>query len=181
MEVRPLIKQSHFEVIQQMIAANLIQNKDLSAQKNDGFLIANYTKDALKKFHKICPILLAIDTNEVIGYVIVGNEKSVGIDPIVDAMIKEGENQVEGTDLPIPNKHIFVIQVCVKKSYRKKGVFQKLYASLILKYKNTHDLILTEVVSHNYLSLRAHKRFGFKTLHLQNDASHPHFMLCLRI
>ena len=34
-----------------------------------------------------------------------------------------------------------------------------------MKYKNTHDLILTEVVSHNYLSLRAHKRFGFKTLH----------------
>ena len=91
MEVRPLINQSHFEVIQQMITANLIQNKDLSAQKNDGFLIANYTKDALKKFHKICPILLAIDTNEVIGYVIVGNEKSVGIDPIVDAMIKEGK------------------------------------------------------------------------------------------
>lgn len=181
MEVRPLINQSHFEVIQQMITANLIQNKDLSAQKNDGFLIANYTKDTLKKFHKICPILLAIDTNEVIGYVIVGNEKSVGIDPIVDAMIKEGKNQVEGTDLTITNKHIFVIQVCVKKAYRKKGVFQKLYASLILKYKNTHDLILTEVVSHNYLSLRAHKRFGFKTLHLQNDASHPHFMLCLRI
>ena len=181
MQIKPLTKAIHFEIIQQMIASNLIQNVDSNSQENEGFLIANFTKDTLKKFNEICPILLAIDTNEVIGYVIVGNEKSVGIEPIVDAMIKEAKNQAEGTDLPILNKHIFVIQVCVKKAYRKKGVFQKLYASLILKYKNTHDLILTEVVSHNKLSLKVHQRFGFRKLHLKNEASHPHFMLCLRI
>ena len=181
MQIKPLTKPNHFEIIQQMIASNLIQNIDRNAQENEGFLIANFTKDALKKFHEICPILLAMERNEVLGYVIVGNEKSVGIDPIIDAMIKEGKNQVEGTDLPMSNKHIFVIQACVKKAHRKKGVFRQLYASLIAKYKNTHGLILTEVVSHNKRSLKAHQQLGFETLHFQNETSHSHFMLCLRI
>ena len=180
-QIKPLTSKNHFEFIQQMINDNLIQRVDRSVQEKEGFLIANFDKDALKKFHEVCPILLAMERNEVLGYVIVGNEKSVGIDPIIDAMIKEGKNQVEGTDFPSSNKYIFVVQVCVKKAYRKKGVFQQLYATLISKHKNTHSLILTEVLSHNKRSLLAHQRLGFEILHSGNKENFSKLMLCLTI
>ena len=181
MQVEILTKEAHFEVIEQMITDNLIKNVAQSKQESEGFLIANFTRKALKKFNAVCPILLAIQEDEVLGYVIVGTKNSRGIHPVIDSMISDSEKVVEITSLASSDKHLFVIQVCVDSSQRKKGFFQQLYTSLIEKYKNSYKLIITEVVSHNRRSLNAHKRMGFEVIQLQKGGDYPHLMMCLRI
>ena len=74
MQVEILTKEDHFEVIEQMITDNLIKNVAQSKQESEGFLIANYTREVLKKFNAVCPILLAIQEDEVRGYMI-GHKK----------------------------------------------------------------------------------------------------------
>ena len=181
MQINLLTKDAHFEVIEQMIANNLIENIDLREQESQGFLIANFTKEELKKFNAICPILLAIQGDEVLGYVIVGTEKSKGIHPVIDSMISDSKKALGKPSLPSSDRHIFIIQVCVDSSHRKKGVFKQLYTSLIEKYKKTYKLIITEVVTRNKRSFVAHERMGFEVIRSQNGIDHPHLMVCLRI
>ena len=181
MQVESLSKEIHFEAIEQMIADNLIKNIAQSKQESEGFLIANFTRKALKKFNAVCPILLAIQEGEVLGYVIVGTKNSRGIHPVIDSMISDSEKVAEMPSFASSDKYIFIIQVCVDSSQRKKGVFQQLYASLIEKYKYDYKLIVTEVVSHNKRSLNAHKRMGFEVIQFQKGEDYPHLMICLRI
>ena len=64
-------------------------------------------------------------------------------------------------------KYIAMGQICVDKSYRKKGIFRGMYTFYRNQLQNEYDCLITEVATENKRSLQAHKSIGFKILKTQ--------------
>ena len=55
-------------------------------------------------------------------------------------------------------------QICIDKNYRGKGLFEILYQKHKSEYSKKYQLLITEISTSNYLSIRAHEKIGFKTI-----------------
>jgi L-amino acid N-acyltransferase YncA len=64
-------------------------------------------------------------------------------------------------------------QVCVGRSQRGTGLFDKLYTSYREEYASTHDFAITSIALSNYRSMAAHQRVGFKVIHTFKDSIQP--------
>ena len=61
-------------------------------------------------------------------------------------------------------------QICIDKAYRGKKIFDLLYEGHKEYFMNQYDLLVAEVSTSNYRTLKAHKRIGFKTIYTYRDA-----------
>jgi hypothetical protein len=62
-------------------------------------------------------------------------------------------------------------QICIAEGYRGLGIFDGLYRTMAVEYRDRYDFTITEVAARNTRSLRAHARAGFQTLQLYADAT----------
>ena len=61
-------------------------------------------------------------------------------------------------------------QVCIDKDYRGKGIFNILFQKHKEVYSNAYELLVTEISTSNYRSLKAHEKIGFTTIYTYSDA-----------
>lgn len=68
--------------------------------------------------------------------------------------------------LVLPKNTAFMVmgQICIDTTYRKKGVFRKLYEAMETAVRPEFNSIITEVDAKNTRSLNAHYAIGFKDL-----------------
>jgi len=140
---------------------NMISVLSKQEMLKEGFITVGHTLEILEKMNRVSPHIIAKDGAKVIGYALVmlrsfRNEIAV-LRPMFDA-----------ADLLLPKLNYVVMgQVCIAKSYRKKGVFKGMYAYYKEQLKNDYDCLFTEVASANQRSIEAHKAIGFNVLKTQ--------------
>lgn len=150
------------EELHQILAlqkANLPISLSSEEKKQEGFLTVHHEFDILKRMNDVCPHIIAVDKNVLVGYTLCMDPKFGEEIEILKPMFAE----IEKIQMPFKT-YIIMGQVCVAKEYRKQGVFRKLYTKMKEITSPEYHAIITEVDSENSRSLEAHYAIGFKTL-----------------
>lgn len=152
----------------------------LSQEEKDqqGFVTIQHNLAQLETMHKIAPHVLAKENDQVVGYVLAMTLASKEVVPLMVPLF-ENFDQSEIGGKKITDYNLMVVgQVCVGKSQRGTGLFDKLYTEYREQYAATHDFAITSVALSNHRSLAAHQRVGFKILHSFQDSLHPWAIVC---
>jgi L-amino acid N-acyltransferase YncA len=152
----------------------------LSQEEKDqqGFVTIKHNLEQLQSMHSIAPHVLAIENEQVVGYVLAMTLASREVVPLMVPLFENFDQSEIGGKKITDYNPLVVGQVCVGKSQRGTGLFDKLYTEYREQYASTHDFSITSVALSNYRSLAAHQRVGFKILHTFQDSLHPWAIVC---
>lgn len=152
----------------------------LSQEEKDkqGFVTIQHNLDQLQSMHSVAPHVLAKEKDQVVGYVLAMTLASRDLVPLMVPLFENFDQSEIGRKKVTDYNPMVVGQVCVGKSQRGTGLFDKLYTKYREQYASTHDFAITSVALSNYRSLAAHQRVGFKILHTFQDSLHPWAIVC---
>ena len=152
----------------------------LSQEEKDkqGFVTIQHNLDQLQSMHSVAPHVLAKEKDQVVGYVLAMTLASREVVPLMVPLFENFDQSEIGGKKVTDYNPMVVGQVCVGKSQRGTGLFDKLYTEYREQYADTHDFAITSVALSNYRSLAAHQRVGFKILHTFQDSLHPWAIVC---
>lgn len=124
---------------------------------HEGFVTVEHTYELLEQMNSVCAHIIAKDGNKVVGY-------ALSMDPIFKGEI--GVLQPMFEELEQRNILDFLVmgQICIAKSYRKQGIFRRLYTAMQDEYRLQYSHIITEVDAENKRSLAAHLAIGFENI-----------------
>lgn len=145
--------------------ANLAQGLTREEIQGQGFVTVKHSYDQLKKLNDYEKHIIVKDNEKVIGYVLAMTQQSKFDIPILIPMFDVFNNIMYASKKITDYNFIVIGQVCIEKSYRGQGIFDKCYNEYEKYYKDTYDFAITEIASTNIRSLNAHKRIGFKEIH----------------
>ena len=147
----------------------------LSQEEKDeqGFVTVPHTLGQLEIMHSIAPHVLAKENGQVVAYVLAMTLESRELVPLLTSLFDNFERLDLAGKKVTSYQPMVVGQVCVGKSQRGTGLFDKLYAAYREQYASTYDFAITSVALSNYRSLAAHQRIGFKIIHTFQDSLNP--------
>ena len=138
---------------------NLNQIVSSEEKEKEGFVTISHTLAILEKMNNLCPHIIAKDGHSIVGYALCMHPDYTNEITLLKSMFTE----IEATLDPKVN-FMTMGQVCIDISYRKQGIFRKLYAIMKTAIQPEFNTIITEVASNNTRSLQAHYAIGFKDL-----------------
>ena len=152
----------------------------LSQEERDeqGFVTIKHNLQQLQSMHSIAPHVLAKEKDKVVGYVLAMTLASRDVVPLMVPLFENFDQSEIGGKKVTDYNPMVVGQVCVGKSQRGTGLFDKLYTEYREQYAATYDFAITSVALSNHRSLAAHQRVGFKILHTFQDSLHPWAIVC---
>jgi ribosomal protein S18 acetylase RimI-like enzyme len=144
---------------------NLPQNISMQEAIEQGFLTVQHDFALLEKMNALAPSVIAQANDKVVGYCLAMLTHFQQDIPVLVPMFEIFQT-IDYQGKKLSNYAYLVMgQVCVSKDYRGQGIFDKLYEHLKDSYKNTYELMLTEVATRNTRSMRAHERVGLQNVH----------------
>lgn len=152
---------------------NLLNNLSQEEKNKQGFVTIQHNLAQLQAMHAIKPHVLAKEKDQVVGYVLAMTLASRDVVPLMIPLFENFDQSKIGGKKVTDYNPMVVGQVCVGKSERGTGLFDKLYTAYREQYASTHDFAITSVALSNHRSLAAHQRVGFKILHTFQDSLHP--------
>lgn len=152
----------------------------LSQEEKDeqGFVTVPHTLDQLETMHSLAPHVLAKENGKVVGYVLAMTLESRGLVPLLTSLFDNFDRLDLAGKKVTSYRPMVVGQVCVGKSQRGTGLFDKLYAAYREQYASTYDFAITSVALSNFRSLAAHQRIGFQIIHTFQDSLNPWAVVC---
>ena len=156
-----------------------LQRENLSAtlsqeeKDEQGFVTVPHTLGQLETMHSIAPHVLAKENGQVVGYALAMTLASRGVVPLLTSLFDNFEKLEIAGKKVTSYRPMVVGQVCVGKSQRGTGLFDKLYTAYKEQYAATYDFAITSIALSNYRSLAAHQRIGFKIIHTFQDSLNP--------
>jgi L-amino acid N-acyltransferase YncA len=148
----------------------ILSEEEKAAQ---GFVTIPHTLDQLEAMHCIAPHVLAKENEQVVGYVLAMTLASRSVVPMMTSLF-DNFDELEVAGKKVTSYRPMVVgQVCVGKSQRGTGLFDKLYTSYREQYASTHDFAITSIALSNYRSMAAHQRVGFQVIHTFEDSIQP--------
>ena len=138
---------------------NLPNHISASEKRKEGFVTVEHNFKLLKLMNNQQPHCIAKAGDQVIGYAL--------------CMTKNFRNEIdilapmfEKIDAVVSNSSSYMVmgQICISKTFRKKGVFRGLYQFMKTILQTEYDILITEVAAQNTRSLSAHYAIGFKDL-----------------
>ncbi|MGC1632470.1 MAG: GNAT family N-acetyltransferase [Gelidibacter sp.] len=151
--------------------ANLKINLSEQEIINDGFVTVNHDWETLKKLNSIESHVIAKDDEQIVGYVLAMTKQSKYDIPIIFPMFEEFDMIIYHGKLVSEYNYMVVGQVCVQKDYRGSGIFANCYDFYKKTFENRYDLCITEIAVTNQRSRTAHKKIGFKEIHIYKDST----------
>ncbi|MDC8002685.1 GNAT family N-acetyltransferase [Aureisphaera galaxeae] len=142
---------------------NLPQALSEDEQQAEGFVTVHHDFDLLKAMNDACPHTIAKDGDKVVGYALSMHPKFGDEIEVLVPMFAEIEKAI--ADMEEYQNYVVMGQVCIDITYRKQGIFRKLYESMKEFLIPPYSCIITEVDHRNKRSLEAHRAIGFETLH----------------
>jgi hypothetical protein len=152
---------------------NLLTHLSQEEKAEQGFVTIQHNLDQLEAMHAIAPHVLAKEKDQVVGYVLAMTLASRELVPLMVPLFENFEQLEIGGKKVTDYNPMVVGQVCVGKSQRGTGLFDKLYTAYREEYAGTYDFAITSIALSNHRSLAAHQRLGFKVLHTFQDSLHP--------
>jgi Acetyltransferase (GNAT) family len=144
---------------------NLKKNISQEELEKEGFVTVEHNFEKLEAMHKSLPQIVAYQQNKVIAYALSMPVTFKNIIPeltpmceLLDTLIYKGKKLAQ-------YKYYIMGQICIDKSVRGQGVFQKLYLQHAVEFSDKFDFIVTEVSINNKRSMRAHEKVGFINIH----------------
>lgn len=166
---------SELEQILSLQKQNLPNALSQKEKENEGFLTVTHTLDLLVRMNSVCPHIIAKDGNKVVGYALCMHPQFGDEITILKPMLNEIK-----TLLPQDESYIIMGQVCIDKTYRKKGIFRKLYKKMQETAGPVFTNIITEVDALNTRSLSAHLAVGFQQLKIYNAFGRKWYLIVLK-
>lgn len=166
-EICNAVSASDLEGIKYVQEANLRRNLSETEALLDGFILAEFDIDFLEKITRHYPIIIAKEEGCVVGYaLIVSNE--IGREYAFFHNKLEKINKVVYKGTPLEKKsYVFCAQLCVAASHRGQGIMGQFYDKIRqVVYELTPEITIcvADVAVENKRSLRAHEKYGFKTI-----------------
>jgi len=127
-------------------------------KEKEGYVTVRHDLDILGRMNDTCQHILAVDKKQVVGYALCMHPKFGNEIPILRPMFSEITKQ------NVVENFIVMGQICIKKTYRRQGIFRKLYEVMLHSIKPEFTTIITEVAITNIRSLNAHHAIGFKEI-----------------
>jgi len=144
---------------------NLKKNITTEEAQSQGFLIAEFSMDYLKKMNDAHPSVIAKMDDRVVGYALIATQAARIGHPLTEDLF----NQIDSLSfdgIPLHQaKYAVVGQLCVDKSVRGMGLVQQLYGRFRTELENEYDFGITDVARANSRSLKAHIKTGFQVIH----------------
>lgn len=160
------------EQILALQAENHRDGIDPATAASDGFTSVRHDPAVLHAMNRACPSAIARDGQVLAGYCLMMPPAFRDRVPILAPMFALLDTLSWRGEPLAGNPRWFVMgQVCVARAYRGQGVFDGLYHQLRDAYRDRYDFTVTEISQRNPRSLRAHRRVGFETVHVYEDAS----------
>jgi L-amino acid N-acyltransferase YncA len=152
---------------------NLLTILSEEEKADQGFVTIPHTLDQLETMHSIAPHVLAKENEQVVGYVLAMTLASRSVVPMMTSLF-DNFDELEVAGKKVSSYRPMVVgQVCVGKTQRGTGLFDKLYTSYREQYASTHDFAITSIALSNYRSMAAHQRIGFQVIHTFEDSIQP--------
>ena len=149
---------------------NLKQNLDKETQKQEGFVTWLYPLELLKKMHQLSPGIIVKGNDKVAAYALTTLKEAAVFHPDLEVMFRNLQ-PVQHKGKPLSCYRFYCMgQICVEKEYREKGIVNMLYQKHKEIYSPHYDFILTEILTSNFRSLKAHKKTGFQSIYTYRDA-----------
>lgn len=144
---------------------NLKKNITAEEAASQGFLIAVFSMDYLKKMNDAHPSVIAKREDEVVGYALITTPAARMGHPLIEDLFNQIDTlSFDGIQLN-QAKYAVVGQLCVDKSVRGMGLVQQLYGRFREELENEYDFGITDVARANSRSLKAHLKTGFQVIH----------------
>lgn len=141
---------------------NLPQHISSKEQQKEGFVTVEHTLEILHKMHKAHPHIIALHNSKIVGYALCMGKEFKNDIPVLTPMFDEIEASISALENTI--NYIVMGQICVAKSFRRKGIFRGLYSVMKQHVSPHYDAIITEISLQNKPSSKAHKSIGFESL-----------------
>lgn len=134
-----------------------------------GFVTVRHNMNQLQLMHAIEPHVISKDGDKVIGYILAMTKDSRELVPVLVPMFNQFDQLSFGEKLLSTYNYMVIGQICVSKSYRGQGIFDKMYELYRSTFSDRYDFAITEIALTNFRSLKAHQRVGFRTIHEFED------------
>ena len=132
-----------------------------------GFVTVHHGFDLLKRMNDVCPHIIAKKDDKVVGYALCMHPNFGDEIDVLLPMFSEIKKIVD------PHKKYIVMgQVCIDKLFRKRGLFRRLYETMLHEIQPNFTSIITEVDIKNSRSQQAHYAIGFQLLSRYQSGGH---------
>jgi len=139
-------------------------------KESQGFITWEYTVESLQQMQAIAPSVIVKYNEQVVGYALTAFKEMVSFQPELVPMIEHLET-LSFKDRPMKEYRYYIMgQVCIAKTHRGKGLFEKLYRHHKKVFQPRFEVLVTEVSTSNYRSGKAHRNTGFQTINTFRDA-----------
>ena len=136
--------------------------KKLWRQK--GYLTLRYSLELLQKAGYYYPPIVTKYKDEIIGYLLIFDQKIQGMHPVVDHFIGE-INPIRFLGKPLKYlNYVMVGQVCVDQKYSGNGIARSMYAHFKKFYSSSFSYCVTDINISNIRSLKLHYDLGFQLI-----------------
>jgi hypothetical protein len=147
--------------------------------KPDGFVTTNFTPEQLQALvEKERGIIIAKDENRVIAYAMAASWQFWADWPLFAHMIEKlPENHFRGQVLNAENSYQYG-PVCIDKSYRGSGVFEKIFYASLESMMPRYSLMVTFINQINHRSYKAHtQKVKMETVNTFEFNNNNYYML----
>lgn len=125
----------------------------------EGFVTVHHDFDILKRMNDACPHILAKEGESVVGYALCMHPKFGDEIEVLKPMFYEINRLPTSIET-----YLIMGQICIDKTFRKRGIFRKLYETMLKEIQPKFNIIITEVDAKNTRSLDAHYAVGFNLI-----------------
>ena len=163
-----VLQKSQIHALLDLERDNLKDNLDSETIETQGFVTFMYEPTDIEHMMSDAPQIIARADDKIIGYALAITRQTAEKIPLMRIV-----NDL-CTQIPVlsDKKFYFMGQVCVRESYRGKGIFDALYSEHKKVFENKYDALVTEIATDNPRSLNAHKRVGFEIIYQYTDDYH---------
>lgn len=168
-QIRTAKSKSDLQGILDLQWENHLSRVSDEVKQADGFVTVRHTPEQLLALQSIAPHVIALEEDEVVGYILAMTKASRDLIPVLIPMFDQFD-QVYFKGKKIADHHYLVIgQVCVGKDQRGKGLFDQMYKAYKDEFSHRYSFAITEIAQSNVRSLAAHRRVGFEVIHEFED------------
>ncbi|MGB4771184.1 MAG: GNAT family N-acetyltransferase [Chitinophagaceae bacterium] len=162
-------KDADLQGILSLQQANLKQHLSPEEVASQGFVTVVHDMDLIKRLNDQENHIIARDGDKVVGYTLAMTREAKKDIPVLVSLFDQLETIPLGNEMLADYQYIVVGQVCVDKDYRGQQVLDRCYAAYRDAYEKKYALAVTDIVSTNLRSRKAHQRIGFRELKLFTD------------
>lgn len=142
--------------------ANLRQHLSPEEVASQGFVTVVHDMELIRRFNDQEQHIIARHGERVVGYTLAMTSKAKDDVPVLVSLFDQLKTIPLGDRMLADYQYIVVGQVCVDKDYRGQRVLDRCYAAYRDAYAKKYELAITDIVSTNLRSRKAHQRIGFR-------------------